>query len=193
MKNIIWVLMLIPAISASQPIHIDSFNGIRFGSSKEEALQVIKSLGGSLTSFNELEELAYLSDINFEGKNSKRSYLKFVDNKLYEGIVEFDVTHLNYRELYNSIKFALSEKYGYGKDFSWMEHPCYFNDGTEYNAILARRGKLCHVWASKAQVTSGDFIVMEVGADRVLRIVFQNHFLATITSQKNRQLGANNK
>lgn len=191
MKNFLLALLLLPLIGNSQPIQIKSFYGIKFGASRQEALQTAATLGATVSSIDQFEELAYLNNLNFAGTKSRMAYLKFVDNKFYEGIIEFDVNQTNFAHLYDKMKLALSKSYGYGKDYSWMENPFYFGDGNEFFALQQKKGKFCHVWAKGKQITSDDFIIMEIGADRVLRIVFQNHQYASMASRKFGQLGAN--
>jgi hypothetical protein len=193
MKTIVLVFILIPLICNSQSINIESFNGIKFGTSRQEALKAATGLGASLVSLNEFEELACMSNFTFAGVSSKAAYLKFVDDKLYEGIMEFEIDPNNYNALYNKMKNVLTTSYGYGKDFSWMDSPFYFGDGQELRALVQGKGKLCHVWAKGKQVTADDFIVMEIGADKILRLVFQNHAYASMATKKIRHLEASNK
>jgi hypothetical protein len=192
MKNILSAFLLMPLLSIAQGIEIDSFCGVRFGAAKENAIATLKSSGALVNSIDEVEELVYLSDLKFEGITSQAAYLKFVDNKLYEGIIEFDVNEYDFTRNFNRLKAGLSLKYGYGKDYSWFEPPYVKGDGNEFEAIENRKAKYCHVWAKSREVTANDFVVLELGVDKKLRVVFQNHAFAKLASQKFRQLGAKN-
>ena len=193
MKNILLALLMPLTCYCQHAIQIDSFSGVKFGASKEEAFQIVKNLGAFVSSVNQIDELAYLDNLEFAGVKSKTAYLKFTDDKFYEGILEFQVNPDNYKDMYNRMKHALTQTYGYGKDFSWIEEPYYFGDGYEFSAFMEKKAKLCHVWAKGKQVTSDDFILMEIGGDRILRIVFQNHAFALSASKKSRHLEASNK
>jgi len=192
MKNIFCVFILIPFIASSQVVQIHSFMGIKFGASRNEALLTAQQVGAQLHSIDEQEEVVFLSRLKFAGIESKQAYLKFVDNQFFEGTIEFEVDHSNFIQLFNNLKLQLIDRYGYGKNYSWVDSPYYWGDGNEFEAILNRKGKLCHAWGNTKQITSGDFIVMEVCDDSILKIVFQNHNFASMASRKIRHLSSAN-
>lgn len=192
MKIIICVFFLIPFIARSQAVQIESFIGIKFGATKNDALLTAQSRGALLSSMDQQEELVFLSGLKFAGIESKQAYLKFVNNQFFEGTVEFEVDSSDFVQLFNTIKLQLINSYGYGKDYSWFDSPYYWGDGNEFLAILNRKGKLCHAWGNTKQITSADFIVMEVCADRVLRVVFQSHNFASMAARRSLQISSAN-
>ena len=192
MKNTLWVFLIIPLIANSQIVQIDSFMGIKFGVSKNEALLTAQQFGASLNSENGQEEVVILKSFKFAGIESNQTYLKFVDNQFFESITEFEVDESNFIEIYNALKLQLVDSYGYGKDFSWFAPPNYYGDGKEFNAIINKNGKLCHAWVNTKQITSANFIVLEVCPDRILRLVFQNHLFASMYSRRIRQISSAN-
>ncbi|MBC7915103.1 MAG: hypothetical protein H7Y07_13380 [Pyrinomonadaceae bacterium] len=182
MKKIYILLVLLPLYSSAQ--NINSFAGVNFGLSKDEAIKTISNTGAVVNRIDEGEELVYLTNLKLAGVDSKLLYMKFINDKFYEAIVEFEVNQSNFMQLFNLFKTRLIGSYGYGKDFSWLDTPYYFGDGQEFIALAKRKGKLCHAWGNPKNITSGNFVSIEVCADRTLRLLYRSHDLALIASKK---------
>jgi hypothetical protein len=192
MKNIVFCVLLLPFYVQAQAILIDSFLGINFGLSKSEAVKTAESFGAVVHNLDGREGLLVLSNVKVCGLNSSATYLKFANDSFFEGIAEFHVDKDNFVSTFNKLKIQLVGPYGYGKDFSWFEPPFYFGDGNEFEAILSRRGKLCHAWGNPKQITSDNFIILEVCSDKKIRLVFQHHKIAKLLNASSGQLSAKN-
>jgi hypothetical protein len=193
MKNIYLFFLFLPLLGKSQTVSINSFIGVRAGAAKEDAIACLSKFGAVASFVDEKEELVYLNQLSFEGLVSKTTYAKFVGDKFYEAIVEFDINKSNFTQTFNFVKQKLIDQYGYGRDFSWFSSPYYPGDGYELEAIMRGKGKLCHAWGNIANIESANFIVIEVCPDRVLRLMYRNRELALRASRKDHTLTSNYK
>src|SRR5690606_14305364 len=95
---------------------LDGFFGINFGSSKEQALKIMKSKGHKPI----VEETDYLgySDVRFGGRKSYTLLLLFNRDRLFEAEVSFK-SDLESKtiDLYKSILEDLEDKYGVGNTY----------------------------------------------------------------------------
>ncbi len=181
-------MALIPFYADCQTISINSFLGVNFGLCREEAVEILKK-EFAYFSFNEQQEMLLLYDWKFMGKTCKSVCLKFTDDRFYEGSAEFASTDIVGD--FNMLKLKLVSNYGYGQDRCWFEPPYYLGDGRELTAVQTGNGKLFHYWSTQKSLKNGDFIVLESTANGTLRITFQNHFLASLASEKYKQLTSN--
>ncbi len=181
----------IPLFSFAQKMQVESFLGIKFGVCKEEALTVATLFGAHSSAFYPEREEIELKNFKLDQISSERASFCFINDRLYKGVIEFAINDTNFIKTFNALKYSLSEQYGYGKDFSWFDAPYYPGAGNELAGIIRRKAKICHAWGNSGDITSGNFVSIEVCSDKVLRIFFQNRVFSDIATAQISRLSSN--
>ena len=142
--------MLIPFLGVTQTTKpVDSFLGIKFGSTKEAVVAAMKAKGARIDPKNSKPDLLSFDGVKLGHRAVTDFYVDFVDNKAYEASFYFKVelepkTVDEYKQLVSD----LNEIYGPGEAFKKFKEPYTDGDGYEVTAIKTGNADYNTYWIS---------------------------------------------
>jgi hypothetical protein len=123
--------------------------GLTFGMSTEKAKAFMLRKNVKLdTKYSKKDKLFY-NNVKVGSKTADFITLLFVDNKLFDVTIYYDVTNGRIQETYDLLKETIDNKYAYVAPYRNFDKPYFDGDGYEMQAIKLGKGSISTYWGLK--------------------------------------------
>ena len=186
-------VLLLTNVSLAQEAKatLDSFWGIKFGSSMAEAKKIILAKKtGTLNEKDASDTSIVLEKAEFAGKTTFAIILQFVDDKFHTAKVVFKPTlEARVFELYDSVKKDINDKYyKTEKDYKFFKSPYEDGDGYETTALKVGKATFTALWTFKQTDDFTNSVSLEINESLFVILNYQDGKLIkqAIDKQKNK-------
>ncbi|MBD1394604.1 hypothetical protein [Mucilaginibacter glaciei] len=151
MKKLLLITFLFFAFHAKSQTTkpIDSFLGIKFGSSVAEVTAALKNRGGKISP-GASPTLLSSSNISLGSRKAESFFVMFIDDKAYGAYFvfrpELEPQLIDY---YNSLVSDISDVYGKGKSHKTFKQPYEDGNGFEVQAITTGNADYETIWTNE--------------------------------------------
>ena len=147
-KLLLFVFSFIVVTASAQTLKpIDSFLGIKFGSSYATVSSAIKAKGGIIDAPSSTPTFLVFNNVSLGGRKSEYFYVSLIDDKAYAACFvfkpELEPQLLDY---YNSLIKNVSEFYGKSVPVRNFKQPYQEGDGYEVQAIKTGNAEYVNFW-----------------------------------------------
>lgn len=130
------LLFIAFAVKAQTPKTIDSFLGVKFGSTSQEVIAGLKLKGAVLDKENSSANILAFSNVSLAGRKTNFMVVSFVDNKAYQaGLAFTEELEAKTIDYYQDLVSDLNKVYGQGNSKREFKAPYEDGDGSELTAI----------------------------------------------------------
>ncbi len=179
-------------VTSSYGQNIESFLGIKFGTSIDSVKRIMLSKPGCLIDKKNSDSTQLVFDgVKFAGRETVLMQFKFVNKRFHTGIA-FIKPRLTSQtvELYNTIKGEVNEKYyTTSEDFETYKSPYEKGDGYTESAIKLGKAIFEAYWKSKKNSQTEDednYICVEITDGLLIKISYQDGALVKIASSQDK-------
>jgi hypothetical protein len=179
-KTLLIALLLIPFIGFSQTTKsIDSFLGIKFGSSKATVTAALKARGGKIDKASNANNLAF-DNIKFGHRLTDFIVIRFVNDKAFEADLTFKPEDDNHViEYYDSLVSDISDVYGKGDVTKKFSSGFADGDGHEIGALLIGAAEYNTIWTD-AKNNAIDATIVKDENDLEVQLTYQDDALTAL-------------
>lgn len=185
MKRYLLIVLLVSSFTLrAQEKQVDSFLGIKFGSSKSEVLKAMTARGSVLNSKESKADVQNYDNVKIGNRRVDLFSVRFVDNKVFQADFYFiPKLEANTIDFYNEIVQDITLVYGAGDSFKNFQKPYEEGDGYELTAIKLGKAKYKTYWTRK------NTIVTEIIPDAMaIRLEYQDSDLVQIAINKQNEV-----
>lgn len=191
MKKILFVALLFITNSIYSQT-LDSFMGIKFGTSRDSVKKIMLSKQGcTLNKESSGDDFMAFQNVKFAGREALFISFKFVDNKFHTSSVLFTSTlESKAIELYNDIKDELNEKYYKTEsDFETYKYPYEKDDGHVETAIKIGKATFSSFWGFKNSNDENitNYISLIISETLSIILSYQDSILLKIAIEREKQ------
>jgi hypothetical protein len=185
MKSLILItFLLIPFIAVSQTNKpIDSFLGVKFGSSKSEVVSALKTRGAALSESDSDASRSVFGNVTLGHQEAKYLAVSFVDEKASDATFMFksDVENKTL-ELYNDLVKSITEVYGAGKTTKRISAIYSGTDISGNESLLIKSGDADYntTWLDK----NGNAIIIYIDTKLSIWLGYTDRMLSDIAAKK---------
>lgn len=185
MKKLTLIILLIAVCFEikAQEKQIDSFLGIKFGSSKAQVLKAMSARGSTLDLAKSNGDFQNYKNVKIGTRKVDVFSIRFVDDKVFQADFYF-IPELEAKtiDLYNDIVEDVTNVYGTGSPFKNFQHPYEDGDGFELSAIKLGKATYNTYWN---RINS---IVVSIIPAMAVKLEYQDDVLVKVAIEKQNQI-----
>jgi hypothetical protein len=185
MKNLTLIAFLfLPLFSIAQTKKpIESFLGIKFGSSVAQVKTAMLARGSTFDTKNSKAELLLFDQVTLGSRKTSVFGVKFINGQAYCAIFIFK-PELQARtlEFYNDLKKDMTEVYGDGESKKTFKYPYKDGDGDELMAIESGNADYSTLWFDDKR----NVIAEKITSEMEITLIYQDAALESIASEKDK-------
>jgi hypothetical protein len=183
----IFFLTLILNCKAQTPKAIDSFLGIKFGSTIAEVKAALKLKGGVLDAESSKANILFYDNVSLAKRKVAFLYIRFVENKAYQCTFVFEPELKPQTiDFYNRLVSDIGSVYGTGKEIKKFKSPYEEGDGYEVQAIELGNAEYETFWGMADDQQPGA-IYAEITAKLMVNLTYEDKKLSAIVATKNEE------
>lgn len=181
MKKTLIIAFILFAIQAKSQTKkpIDSFLGVKFGSSAAQVIAGLKLKGATVDQAHSNPTFLVFNNVSLGRRKASIFYVRLVDNKAYQATFLFDQEiEAKAIDYYNDLVADINDVYGTGKSYKTFKSPYEDGDGYEITAIKTGKAEYTTYWIDENAISA------EINTDVAIKLTYQDSNLIKLAVQK---------
>lgn len=185
MKNLIIITLFLLPLSAmpqgKKPI--DSFLGIKFGSTILQVKTAMQSRGSTFDKTNSQTDLLLFDNVKLGSRVPTVFGVRFINGKAYSAIFIFKPKpEARTIEYYDDLQKTITEVYGKGESTKTFKSPFKDGDGDELSALESGNADYSTFWYDDKE----NMIAMTINEELEISLIYKDAVLGSLADEKNK-------